>query len=263
MKTVKKNNYTFKIEKDMVFAEHNWAPNGFYEDQFQNNWEEDTFEILDYYKNTNKICIDIGAWIGPTVLYSSNLFKHIFALEPDPIALDYLYKNISTNNVTVIEKALSNENGIQSFGGNGGLGNSMSTLLVNDTNWNERSNRFNIKKRNQDIIKVKTITIETLLNKYNINANNIGLIKMDIEGGELYVIPAIEEFLTKYKPPIYISFHCPPLTKTEIDYLITILTKIYKNMYIFNNGKKNITKKEILQPGNSHLIYETIVFDNN
>ena len=65
------------------------------------------------------------------------------------------------------------------------------------------------------------------------------------------------------KPPIYISFHCPPLTKTEIDYLITILTKIYKNMYIFKNGKKNITKKEILQPGNIHLIYETIVFDNN
>jgi FkbM family methyltransferase len=251
----------------MVFTENNWAPNGFYEDQFQKEWEEDTFEILEYYKNPNKIYIDIGSWIGPNVLYSSNLFKHVFALEPDPVALEYLYKNISPtnitiNNITVIENALSDKNGMQSFGGNGEFGNSMSTLLVSDKNWDNRVNRFDVKTRNQDIIKVKTITIETLLDNYKINPDDIGLIKMDIEGGELYVIPAIQEFLTKYKPPIYVSFHCPPLTLSEIDYIMTILLKIYKNMYVFDNKyKQKINKEEIFV--NENLTYETIVFDDN
>ena len=41
------------------------------------NWEEDTFNILDHYQNPYKTYIDIGAWIGPTVLYSASKFKNV------------------------------------------------------------------------------------------------------------------------------------------------------------------------------------------
>jgi len=59
----------------------------------------------------------------------------VIAIEPDPVALQRLKKNISANsftNITLIEKALSSENTITQFGGNGKLGNSESTLLISN-----------------------------------------------------------------------------------------------------------------------------------
>ena len=42
----------------MIINENNWAPNGFFEDQFQKDWEDSIFKILDYYKKSDKIYID-------------------------------------------------------------------------------------------------------------------------------------------------------------------------------------------------------------
>jgi hypothetical protein len=38
-------------------------------------WEQDTFHILEHYKTSKEsLYIDIGAWIGPTVLYIANIY---------------------------------------------------------------------------------------------------------------------------------------------------------------------------------------------
>ena len=89
---IEKNNCSFLISEDDEYS-MNW---------FSNNqldiWEQDTFHIFEYYKNYKKgIYIDIGAWIGPTVLYCANIYKKVIALEPDPIALSRLKKNISAS----------------------------------------------------------------------------------------------------------------------------------------------------------------------
>ena len=81
----------------------NFYVTGPYSDWFisemnNNNWENDTFNIIDYYKDTNKIYIDIGAWIGPTVLFSANKYNNIICFEPDPVAYDILNNNIEVNN---------------------------------------------------------------------------------------------------------------------------------------------------------------------
>ena len=73
----------------------------------------------------------------------------------------------------------------------------------------------------------------------------------------------MKDFLIKYKPPLYISLHAPPLTFQEINIIITILERIYKNIYIFNNGKKKITKKELFYKNNIHLVQQELVFDDN
>ena len=99
-------------------------------------WEPETFEILEFYKNSKKTYIDIGSWIGPTVLYSSEIYDKVLAIEPDPVALKRLKKNIAANNfrnITLVEKALGRKKGIIKFGGRGELGNSCSTILVNDS----------------------------------------------------------------------------------------------------------------------------------
>jgi FkbM family methyltransferase len=206
---IKKNNTQFYIKGEYSI---DW-----FVSNFENNiWECDTFNILDYYKNKDSIYIDIGAWIGPTVLYSANKYKQVICFEPDPIAITRLKENLSVNNlenITLITKALSDNNGFSDFGGNGELGNSMSTLLVGLDNkedfYNDygRNGFLSYDERKKNIIQIETITIDKVLEDNNINQNNIGLIKMDIEGGEKIVIPAIEKFLKRCKPNFFISLH--------------------------------------------------------
>lgn len=45
------------------------------------------------YCNKENTYIDIGAWIGPTVLYGACVSKHVYAIEPDPAAVSQLKKN--------------------------------------------------------------------------------------------------------------------------------------------------------------------------
>ncbi len=156
---------------------------------FANNkldtWEPYTFHILDYYKNDG-VYIDIGAWIGPNVLYAANIFKKVIAIEPDPVALERLDANLRINhftNINVVRKAISDKNGISQFGGNSDLGNSESTLLVSDPDYATWGGTWSKEERMSNIIEVETITIESLLIEQNIKPDEISLIKMDIEGG--------------------------------------------------------------------------------
>lgn len=213
------------------------------------NWEENTFHILDHYQNPDKIYLDIGAWIGPTVLYSANKFKHVFCFEPDPIAIERLNENLSVNhfdNITLITRALSNTNSISEFGGNGELGNSMSTLLVSLDNKEDFYNNYgdegflSYEERKRDIIKVETITIESVLKLNEVDPTNIGLIKMDIEGGEIILIPAMQTFLEMYTPTIYISLHRVFLREKDINYILTILFDIYENCYYIDDDNNKI-----------------------
>src|ERR1700677_4261309 len=82
-------------------------------------WEDSTFRIIDHYADLKGIYVDIGAWIGPTVLYSASKYNRTICFEPDPVALFDLLENISLNdfnNITVIKKALSNSTSIIKFG---------------------------------------------------------------------------------------------------------------------------------------------------
>lgn len=258
---IKKNNTQFYIKGDYSI---NWFVNN-----IENNiWECDTFNILDFYQNKNSIYIDIGAWIGPTVLYAADKYKQIICFEPDPVAISRLNENLSVNNfknITLITKALSNNNGISNFGGNGELGNSMSTLLVSLDNkeafFNDygRGGFLSYDERKKYIISIETITIDKVLKDNNINPNNIGLIKMDIEGGEKIVIPSMQNFLKKYKPNFFISLHRVFLEENDINIILNILFNIYDNCYHFlpeNNSRKKITKQIIQKEGLTSLIFE-------
>jgi FkbM family methyltransferase len=254
---IEKNNCSFFISEEDRYSL----------DWFSNNkldeWEKDTFHIFEYYKNHKKgIYIDIGAWIGPTVLYCANIYKKIIAIEPDPVALKRLKKNISVNNFTnivLIEKGLSSENGITQFGGNGSLGNSESTLLIaNKQDYLSYTGRHTRSHSHNDIIEIETITIEKLIEQQNIDPLHISLIKMDIEGGEKIVVPALVNFLSKYKPIFFISLHRCFLRKLEIEKIIDILFNIYDKCYHFSdtNDKKKVDKNFINKNKLCSLVFE-------
>jgi FkbM family methyltransferase len=160
------------------------------------NWEPETFEIVKQYADPKKAFIDIGAWNGVVSLYASALFKEVVAIEPDVIAFDKLFKNVQANklkNVFCRNVAISNTNG-SSILNLSNAGDSMSSLLPRDTE------QF----PTVDFQGIETKTFENLISAFDIE---IGFIKMDIEGGELLVVPSMIDYLTDYKTPIYISFH--------------------------------------------------------
>jgi len=252
---IEKNNCSFIISDDYS---KRWFSNN-----RLNVWEQDTFNILEYYKNHKEgIYIDIGAWIGPTVLYSANIYKKVYAIEPDPVALERLKQNISANNfnnIVLIEKGLSSHNGMSEFGGNGALGNSESTLLIsNKDDYLSYSGRHTNHHTHNEIVSIETITIETLIEQQKINPDHISLIKMDIEGGEKIVVPALINFLKKHKPNFYISLHRCFLRASEIENIIDILFGIYDKCYVFSNsGEKKLVDKEFIQnKGINCLVFE-------
>lgn len=243
---VSKNGNSFMISEDKYSLE--W-----FGDNKLSNWEQDTFYILDHYKSERKgVYIDIGSWIGPTVLYSANIYKKVVAIEPDPVAHKRLSMNVNANsfdNIVIVKKGLSNSNGRTKFGGNGELGNSESTLLIADKDdYLSYNGRHTEVHSHTDIVEIETITIETLLEETKVNPEEISLMKMDIEGGEKIVVPALEPFLRKYKPAFFISLHRCFLRDTDIDKILDIIFGIYDKCYYFNNeGSKKLVDKILIQ----------------
>ncbi len=169
------------------------------DEQFWNgvsSWEPETFDIVKRYADGQKSFIDIGAWNGVISLYASHLFNNVLAIEPDIIGFDKLIKNIDSNpcwNVTCRNVALSNKNGTAVLN-QSNPGDSMSSLIP----------RENMVFETTGFQGVETKTFETIIQETKVP---VGLIKMDIEGGETIVIPDMVNYLKDHKTPIYISFH--------------------------------------------------------
>ena len=81
---------------------------------------------------------------------------------------------------------------------------------------------------------------------------------MDIEGGEKIVVPALVNFLSKYKPIFFISLHRCFLRKLEIEKIIDILFNIYDKCYHFSdtNDKKKVDKNFINKNKLCSLVFE-------
>lgn len=161
-------------------------------------WEKDTFRIFDENINDETLVIDIGAWIGPTVLYSAQLAKKCIAFEPDPIAFPRLQDNHKLNasaswykNLIIYDKAVSTQKGEIMLGSQEGGGDSMSSVLFagNSTHW-----------------AVEAVTLEDVLAEHSKPDQPIFL-KIDIEGGEYDLIPQIKDYLADPRVIAYISLH--------------------------------------------------------
>jgi FkbM family methyltransferase len=194
---VNKNGEFFLIENDAN------NPNlAFWRDIYR-DWEADTFSVLDKYLEKNKIFIDIGGWIGTMAMYGSRKSKHVYSIEADKKAHDDMSKNLKTNcidNYTTINKVIYNIDNIQlKFGKNKFLPNSK----MNDST----SQIYRDGESSSEYYLAETITIESIIEKYQIDPKEIGIIKVDIEGGEENILDDLNRINKKYNIPIYVSFH--------------------------------------------------------
>lgn len=165
-------------------------------------WEPRTFTVLDSLLSSGATYCDIGAWIGPTVLYAARNCRQVYCLEPDRVAYRFLLQNIQLNrleNVLPFNLALAEEGGMQRMASpRGKQGDSMTSLLMPDG------------LRGMDVL---CLTWESWLSL--IGRPVFDAIKMDIEGGEFSLLPAMSAYLDAHRPRLYLSLHPHLLPEVE------------------------------------------------
>ena len=197
--------------------------------------------LLRTFLDKNHSFLDIGAWIGPISLFAAPLCRHVYSIEPDPVALNHLLYNTSfLPNITVIPLALGERDGTTVFGGNGEMGNSESTMLVREEGYTKKLGaklRTNVGAeeawRATGTITVAMTSIETIEKTHDLSDCN--LVKIDIEGGEKFVIPALLNFFRKKKPTLILSLHPTYLTQKEIREIVKMLRDTYPYIYVDPN----------------------------
>lgn len=160
-------------------------------------WEPDTFSVFDRFIDSETVYLDIGAWIGTTVLYACQRAKRSYAFEPDPVACQELRRNVAANagnpameRLEVIEKAIGAEDGVVTLGSDTQGGDSRSSVLAcgGATAW-----------------QVDSLRLDSFLASLEPGARCF--IKIDIEGAEYGLVPAMRSAFADHDVDLLLSLH--------------------------------------------------------
>jgi FkbM family methyltransferase len=176
-------------------------------------------------KDKKGIALDIGANIGNHSLFFSKHFDAVISFEPVPNNCLLLKANLflnQTQNITLIEKALSNANtkmGIDK-GNSRNTNNTISELSIKDE---EATNQIMID------VAVGDEVIEALNLK-----QRISLIKIDVEGHEPFVVEGLRKTISANQPIVYWE----AFNKKEAEKTKALLMEMgYSNFYHLTTKK--------------------------
>lgn len=162
-------------------------------------WKREVFSLIDKLANEKKNALDIGCWIGPTLLYMASKFHHVYGVDADIKSFSEVMMNVTFNDLnhktTLLPVALYKNSGYVSFGKNRFLPNA----ILNDSTSQVQQ------YADKDTYPAPCLTFDSLIEKYNIN--NLGLIKINIEGGEEYILEQALQYSFYRRVPTYITFH--------------------------------------------------------
>ena len=180
----------------------------------------------------NKHIIDAGGYVGDTaLLFSSYTDKNIHVFEASPSNMDIIRETIRLNqleNIVPVSKALGEKSGTATF--SLGERNSCNSLV-------ERPG-YNY----PDHIEVPVITLDDYVRENNLE---VGLIKVDIEGGEQLLLKGAVETIRTQHPILLISIYHSANDFFEIKPMIEKMC----DKYTFR----------IIKPANSAIVIETIL----
>jgi FkbM family methyltransferase len=225
----------------------------------QGKWEPATFRVFDRFVDREHSYIDMGAFVGPTLLYGCQIARRAYGIEPDPIAYAELRQNIDgnrpvTDNVQLFEVCIAPRAGEVAFGNCGAGGDSVSSLLFGNrkTHWT-----------------VKALTFEDFIRQNNIVDCNF--IKIDIEGGEYQLLPTMLDYLKVHRPTVYLSLHPCHLGKRRIGWIGKVVARaaatlkirkclqVYK--YLYDGVGRPITFRHLLRICLARVTFEVVMTD--
>ena len=247
--SINKNGKCFTVDSTKLRSYQFWKG---YKDE---GWEPETIKIFDEFLDKNHSYIDIGANIGPSVLYGSQLARHCFAIEPDPIAFQELKNNIELNDhlkthITLSKYCISDSIGTAKLfvpaerleDGGGGI----SSLL----NY----------KHTKNFWEVQTTTIQQFIQSFSITDCNF--IKIDIEGAEFDLIPSMSNYLKNQKPTLFIEIHLWTLKDPmkKLDRMFQTLNG-YDHIYDANKISKEVDRDYFTNIARSRNVIRVLLTD--
>lgn len=185
----------------------------------------------------DKASIDIGANKGQLTLFLLRYSSHVYCFEPVPILNEYLRQRFhKCNNITIEECAIGNINGeltlrIPVIGSEKILTRSS---LIKDFNQDKIFGE-RISKIEQILVPVKKLD--------DLNLDNIGFIKIDVEGFESQVLEGGWSTIHKCRPNMLIEIeqrHC--IGSNMNDIIQNILQIGYHGYFMYNNKLCDIKK---------------------
>ena len=217
---------------------------------------EKELKIIDKFADKSKDALDVGVYRGVYSYKLSQNFKNIHSFEPNPLLFPYLNKNLKKiiTNIKLYNFALSNKNGETE------LKLPLRSKSIFKDNIEEL---FKLgaatMHANNNIREYKKVPIKTYkLDDIQID-NNVGFIKIDVEGHEKNVIEGGKSLIIKDMPVMLIeieerhtnrpikdtinfiremNYECYYLIKGELINIENAYNKVVENNFIFLPKKK-------------------------
>lgn len=211
-------------------------------------------QVVKEHVKEDNVVVDIGAHVGYYTLLFAQLVGpkgKVYAFEPDPANFELLKKSVEINgyqNVTVIQKVVSNKNG-------------KVKLYLGDNN--RAINRIYDAKMNdaKEIIEVDSIRLDDYFRNYE---GEIDFIKMDVEGSETSVIDGMPSILQKTKTLKIMTEFYPYLIrkfgKEPEEFVQSLLTtgfKVYDVLYDKNGEISTLDLSSTLTKSSQKKEYVT------
>ena len=175
--------------------------------------------IINSISDNNKVSLDIGANLGLFTYFMSRSSKKVYAFEPNPYPLEHL-KNVVDDNVEIVPIAIGDIDGIVKL-----------SIPKNRKGWS--SNGASIK----NIELNEGIQYEVSIRKIDsLEIENIGLIKIDVEGAELEVLKGALKTISNQKPNLIIENE---INRTETpELLFKFMNNIHYDAFYLNGNRK-------------------------
>lgn len=169
--------------------------------EFVSGFEEGTLRFFDAVLPSCDRMIDWGAYIGFTTLYAAGHGVEVSAFEPSSVNFQFLSANIEVNPTLA--------RSIRAYGHGIGPSDGYAPLFAKGYA-DSGSSIFRTVERGGPVTGFAAGNIELraaadILRRADINART--LLKIDIEGAEYAVLPAIAALLKERKPWLHLSFH--------------------------------------------------------
>jgi FkbM family methyltransferase len=196
------------------------------------------------YFQFSKGVIHVGANVGQEKELYSYYNLNVLWIEPIPEMFEKLKQNIyEYPKQAAIQELVSDSDGDEVFfniSSHGGVSSSILDFEEHSTLWPEIS--FNKK------IKLRTITLDSLIKKYSVNISKYNFLVLDVQGAELLVLKGSKNVLKNIK---YIQVEAADFKMYKNN---PAIDEIEKNL--FNNGFKEFARHKLKDAEIGKCCYE-------
>jgi FkbM family methyltransferase len=203
-----------KLNLGTIKIKHHHTKTPFYLDAFTHKgyWyhgkkrEQDVMALFEKIVDKGNFVVEAGAHIGYISQFFSKLVGDngkVVLFEPGENNISYLKQNITNfPNISLVEKAVSDTNGIASFYLDSLTGQNNS--LLSDYDLYNDNVKFAGISTEKKVTQLETITIDTYL-EANARGKVVDFVKIDVEGAEYPTLKGMNLTLTNYKPSLMIE----------------------------------------------------------